>query len=84
MAKVKPVLNTYRVLMDGLNDAITAGIRRAHKHVETPSEELIAQEVENYVSNYLAEKIDWDRTDDTAALKRENKRLRAELKKKEL
>jgi hypothetical protein len=53
-------LNTYKIIDDVVERAVLGGIRRAHKHVERPSEEHLAQEVHRYVMNELCEILNFD------------------------
>ena len=53
-------INAYRIIDDAVERAITYGYRRAHKHTDRPSEQLIVQEVHRAVMNDLCEILKFD------------------------
>jgi hypothetical protein len=48
-------VNVYKILNDCVEQGIEAGYIRAHKHTDTPSEELIKQEIERYIMLNISE-----------------------------
>lgn len=46
-------------LLDDLGVAILRGYRRAHKHVESPTEEAIAEAISREVTAALDEVLQW-------------------------
>ena len=56
--RLKP--NTYQILSDCVEHGINAGWTRAHKHTDTPSEELIKQEIEHYIMLDVSENFKFD------------------------
>ncbi len=53
-------LNAYKIIDDAIERAILCGIQRAHKHVEHPSEDDLAQEIHRYIMNELSEILKFD------------------------
>lgn len=51
------LVNTYAVLSDCVEAGVAYGVRRAFKHTDTPSQEAIAEEVEQAVLNAICEKF---------------------------
>jgi hypothetical protein len=58
--KVKLRVNIYKVVSEAVEQGVTYGYRRAHKHVDNPDEEHMKQELFNGVLNALCEVIDFD------------------------
>ena len=52
-------INTYVVISRAVEEGITRGWCRAHKHTDTPSEPTIKSEIEKEVLNSLTEIISW-------------------------
>jgi hypothetical protein len=52
-------INTYVVISRAVEEGITRGWYRAHKHTDTPSEPTIKSEIEKEVLNSLTEIISW-------------------------
>jgi hypothetical protein len=52
-------INTYVVISRAVEEGITRGWYRAHKHIDTPSEPTIKSEIEKEVLNSLTEIISW-------------------------
>lgn len=52
-------INAYGIISDALLNAITAGVYRAYKHNDKPTEDHIADQVHNYVMNELSELLDF-------------------------
>lgn len=52
--------NTYAILSECVETGITAGWNRAHKYLETPSEETIKKELNNYIMLEISEKFKLD------------------------
>lgn len=52
--------NAYAIIERAIDEGITAGWRRAHKHLDNPSEETIASEIHNAIMLNLTEVIDFD------------------------
>lgn len=53
-------LNAYRVISDAIERGIMYGYRRAHKHTDEPSEDVVCEEMKNGIMIELAEVIEWD------------------------
>lgn len=49
----------YDIIMESVSDGIAIGYRRAHKHDDNPSEEVIFNEIENEVGNNLHKYLDF-------------------------
>jgi len=63
--KPKPEL----VLEMAIKNGIDYGWNRAHKHTDTPNENLIKQEIENQIWNSIYEWFDMGEGDDTICIK---------------
>lgn len=50
----------YPLMARCVEDGIAYGYTRAHKHTETPNEQLIKQEIYNAVMNEICECFDFD------------------------
>ena len=48
-------VNVYKILSDCVERGIDGGWNRAHKHTDTPSEEVIKREIENYIMLEISE-----------------------------
>lgn len=48
-------VDLYRVVSDAVERGALLGVRRAHKHVDNPSDAAVAAEVENAVMTELCE-----------------------------
>ena len=58
MKKLKP--NIYAILKECIEIGINAGYRRAFKHIDNPSEEIIKEEILKYVILEIVEKFNFD------------------------
>ena len=52
--------NTYKILHRAIEDGIAYGIRRAHKHTDTPSEDVLEHEIDNAIWNEIHEYFTFD------------------------
>jgi hypothetical protein len=52
-------VDAYRVVSDAVEAGAMRGVRRAFKHADNPSQETIAQEVENAVMASLCEYLEF-------------------------
>ena len=59
MKRVKPKVNIYTVISRAVEEGITYGINRAYKHTDTPSRDILEQEIGIAVMNALAEVVDY-------------------------
>ena len=48
-------LDSYKIINDVIDGAIRYGYKRAHKHIEFPSEEFIIEEIHRSVMNDLCD-----------------------------
>lgn len=48
-------VNVYNLLSDCIDRGIDIGYRRAHKHTETPGEDIIKESIFNEVTNQICE-----------------------------
>jgi len=55
-------LKAYSIISEAVSGGIAGGIRRAHKHTDTPTQEVLQQEIERYVMDALGEVIDFDKS----------------------
>ena len=53
-------LNAYKIIDDVVERAVRYGYRRAHKHVESPTEDHIINEINKSVMNELCEILKFD------------------------
>lgn len=53
-------LNTYKIISDAIENGIKYGYRRAHKHIENPSEDTIIEQIHLAVMNDLCDIINFD------------------------
>lgn len=53
-------INVYKIIDDAIENAVKRGYVRAHKHVDSPSESLMIQEIHRAVMNELCEIIKFD------------------------
>lgn len=59
--KIKPPkIKTYHILSECVSRGINAGWNKAHKHTDTPSEDLIKEQIEHYIMNEISEYFDFD------------------------
>lgn len=56
ISKVK----VYKLLNECVEKGIDAGWNKAHKHTDTPSEDLIKEQIENYIMNEISEYFDFE------------------------
>ena len=56
-------VNVYRVVSDAVEVGALRGVRRAFKHTERPSDEAIAEAVENAVMGALCEVLEFSDED---------------------
>lgn len=52
-------VDIYRLVSDAVEDGITSGWYRAHKHTDTPTPEFIKCEIESAVMNELSNVFIW-------------------------
>lgn len=57
--KIKPTLDSYRIIRDAVDIGIGFGYRRAHKHMDNPTEETITQAISDAVMLELDNVIKW-------------------------
>jgi hypothetical protein len=50
----------YKVLSECIERGIEGGWNRAHKHTDTPTEELIKQQIEEYIMNEISNYFNFD------------------------
>lgn len=57
--RMKPTCNlqvdVYRLVAEAVEVGIEAGLRRAHKHTDSPTQEGIKQEIDKEIMNRLCE-----------------------------
>ncbi|NBP02976.1 MAG: hypothetical protein EBU90_23265 [Proteobacteria bacterium] len=53
-------LDAYKIIDEVIDRAIRYGYRRAHKHVNNPSEESLIMEIHNSVMNDLNDVLKFD------------------------
>ena len=53
-------VKVYEVISRAVADGVAYGVRRAHKHADHPSEDLIMTEVERHVMNELCDVLQFD------------------------
>jgi hypothetical protein len=58
--KLKQRVKLYPILSEAVERGTAYGYHRAHKHVESPSEEEITQAISNAVMAELCEVIDFE------------------------
>ncbi len=59
--KSNPVrVDIYKVISRAVEEGIAYGYMRSHKHTNTPSEELLKEEIFNGVMNELSDYIVWE------------------------
>lgn len=51
--------NGYRIVSDAVEDGVHVGYHRAHKHTDTPDEELMKSAIFDAVMNELSEVLIW-------------------------
>lgn len=60
---IKPTLrlevDAYKLVCRAVEDGITAGWYRAHKHTETPGSEEVKWQIESEIMNQLSEIFIW-------------------------
>ena len=59
MIKIK--FRSYKIISRAVEEGVAYGYQRAHKHTDTPSEELMKQEIEDAVTQALDEVIDFEK-----------------------
>lgn len=61
--KIRPrhdlLVDTYRMVSRAVEDGVTSGWYRAHKHTDTPVPEAIKCEIENAIMNELSNVFIW-------------------------
>jgi hypothetical protein len=57
--KVEVRINLRDVLFDRIESAIESGWNRAHKHVDSPSPDIIKSEIFNAIENDICELLSW-------------------------
>ena len=58
---MKPKLRT--ILEVAINEGITVGYRRAHKHTEEPNESWVIETIENEIMNCIDLYFDFEKND---------------------
>jgi len=53
-------LDAYKIINDSIDRSINYGWNRAHKHTDSPSVELIKEEISKAIMNDLCELINFD------------------------
>ena len=53
-------LNAYAIIMRAVEEGVTYGYRRAHKHTETPGEDAICEAIAMAVSTALCEVMEFN------------------------
>jgi hypothetical protein len=53
-------INAYAVISRAVEDGIAYGYTRAHKHTDSPGEDLMKREIENAVMNEICEVLLFD------------------------
>ena len=53
-------LSPYEMVRDAIQAGVTYGLRRAHKHVENPSDEQIVEAITQAVMTDLCDVLDFD------------------------
>jgi hypothetical protein len=54
----------FRVILEqAINEGVTRGYRRSHKHLENPTEEQICEHIEEQVMSSIYEYFDFDDAD---------------------
>jgi len=46
--------NTYEIISDCISAGILTGYRRAHKHTDTPTEELLTSSIESAIMHEIS------------------------------
>lgn len=59
--KVTLPINVWKVVSEAVEAGVRIGYRRAHKHVDNPSEEHVVDNVCREVMNSLTEVVDFER-----------------------
>jgi hypothetical protein len=52
-------VDTYRLVSQAVEDGVTSGWYRAHKHTDTPTPEAIKCEIESAIMNELSNVFIW-------------------------
>lgn len=60
MSKIHIVVDPYAVISRAVEEGISYGVNRAHKHTDTPSRDDIADAVYRGVMNALCEVVNWE------------------------
>jgi hypothetical protein len=58
LEKMKPKI--YNILSEAIEEGITLGYRRAHKHVDNPSEQHILDSIHDSIMNQVCEYFDFE------------------------
>ena len=56
-------LKVYPVISRAVEEGVACGIRRAYKHIDNPTEDVLQENIEREVMNALSEVIDYDRSE---------------------
>lgn len=60
MAKAGLKLDTWAIISRAVEEGVSYGWRRAHKHTDTPTEDAVTAEIEQAVMSALSEVVKWD------------------------
>ena len=52
--------NSYKIVSDCVSDGIEQGWNKAHKHTETPSEQILKDQIEHYILLNIGENFLFD------------------------
>ena len=61
-------LKTYHIIHRAVEEGISYGMQRSHKHTDTPSKDYIEQEILRSVMDYLSEIIDFEYEEEIKAV----------------
>jgi hypothetical protein len=61
-------LKTYHIIHRAVEEGISYGMQRSHKHTDTPSKDHIEQEILRSVMDYLSEIIDFEYEEEIKAV----------------
>jgi hypothetical protein len=57
-------INAYVVIQRAVEEGIAYGYMRAHKHTDSPSEDIIKTDIENAVMNEICDVLIFDNEDE--------------------
>lgn len=61
-------LKTYHIIHRAVEEGISYGMQRSHKHTDMPSKDHIEQEILRSVMDYLSEIIDFEYEEEIKAV----------------